>query len=819
MKFETAVRVSTKAPFPWVPSVAILALGLSLGLIGSVSAKDSFDRSQLPIPDAPFKGRIELTPADSVKDFPKEIAAPEGAPNVLLIITDDVGFGASSTFGGPIPTPTMDRIANAGLRFNNFHTTALCSPTRAALLTGRNHHSAATGVIMEAGVGFPGYNTLVPQSKRGLGDILKLNGYNTAWFGKNHNVPDWQSSQAGPFSLWPTGLGFEYFYGFVGGDTNQWAPALVENTRPIEPPHDDPSYNFDEDMANKAIAWIRMQHAVAPKKPFFAYYAPGTAHAPHHAPKKWIEKFKGKFDQGWDKQREMTLAKQKEMGIVPPGTQLTKRSEGIAAWNSLNSDEKRLYSHMMEVYAGALAHCDHEMGRIVDAIDQMGELDNTLVIYIQGDNGASAEGSAQGLLNEMTFFNNLKEPFDEVLRRMDELGGPMTFNHYPIGWAHAMDTPFQWTKQVASHFGGTKNGMVIAWPARIKAHGEIRTQFSHVIDIMPTILESVGIPAPFSVYGIQQAPVEGVSMVYTFDDANSPSRHDTQYFEMFANRALYHDGWVAATTPVAPPWASVVSYVDPIDGFKWELYNVAEDYSEANDLAAKNPEKLKELQRLFYIEAVKYNVLPLDNTKVERLDVNNRPSNIRGLTEFTYYDGMTRIPEGSAPDFKNKSFGIRAEVEIPKGGAEGLLMTQGGRFAGLGLYLLDGKPVFHYNLAGVERYTVAGKDKVPPGHHVITLDFNYDGGGAGKGGQATLSVDGEKVASEHLPQTIAYRMSLDETLDIGEDTGTPVSEDYKVPFKFTGDLQKVTINITEHKLTEAELEQYRQGRLRSAIAQ
>ena len=693
------------------------------------------------------------------------------------------------------------------------------SPTRAALLTGRNHHSVDTGVIMEAGVGYPGYNTLVPQSKRGLGDILKLNGYNTAWFGKNHNVPDWQTSQAGPFNLWPVGLGFEYFYGFVGGDTNQWAPALVENTRPIEPPHDDPNYNFDEDMADKAIAWLRMQHAMAPNKPFFAYYAPGTAHAPHHAPKEWIEKFKGKFDQGWDKQRELTIAKQKAMGIIPPDTQLTERSEGIEAWDSLNAEEKKLFAHMMEVYAASLAHCDYEMGRVIDAIQEMGQLDNTLIIYIQGDNGASAEGSRQGLLNEMTFFNNIKEPFDEVLRHMDDLGGPMTFNHYPIGWAHAMDTPFQWTKQIASHFGGTKNAVAISWPKRIKGHGEVRPQFAHVIDIMPTILEAVGVPAPFSVYGIQQDPVEGTSLMYAFDDAAAQARHATQYFEMFANRAIYHDGWVAATTPIAPPWEGVVKPVDPIDGYQWELYNVAEDYSEANDLAKSNPEKLRELQRLFYIEAVKYNVLPLDNTKVERLDVNNRPSNIRGLTEFTYYDGMVRISEGGAPDLKNKSFGISAVVDIPEQGAEGVLMTQGGRFCGLGLYMLEGRPVFHYNLAGVERYTVAGKDKVPPGRHVITLDFNYDGDGVGKGGQATLTVDGEKVASEHLPQTIAYRMSLDETLDIGEDTGTPVSEDYKVPFKFTGDLEKVTINITEEKLTEEQLEKYRQGRVRSAIAQ
>jgi arylsulfatase len=796
----------------FLATCAIILTGISTHALAQ-------DRNSLPIPDPFFKGEIGLTPADSVKDFPKTVTPPEGAPNVLIILTDDVGFGASSTFGGPIPTPTMERIANSGLRFNSFHTTALCSPTRAALLTGRNHHSAATGVIMEAGVGYPGYNTLVPQSKRGLGDILKLNGYNTAWFGKNHNVPDWQTSQAGPFNLWPVGLGFEYFYGFVGGDTNQWAPAIVENTRPVEPPHDDPNYNFDRDMADKAIAWLRMQHAMAPNKPFFAYYAPGTAHAPHHAPKEWIEKFKGKFDHGWDKQRELTIAKQKEIGIIPPDTQLTERSEGIEAWDSLNADEKKVFARMMEVYAAALAHCDHQMGRIIDAIEEMGELDNTLVIYIQGDNGASAEGSRQGLLNEMTFFNNLKEPFSEVLRRMDELGGPMTFNHYPIGWAHAMDTPFQWTKQIASHFGGTRNGLAISWPKRISARGEVRPQFHHVIDIMPTVLAAVGIPAPFSVYGIQQDPVEGVSLMYAFDDPSAPSRRTMQYFEMFANRAFYKDGWVAATTPIAPPWVGVVKPVDPIDGYEWELYNVAKDFSQANNLAKSNPEKLRELQRLFYIEAVKYNVLPLDNTKVERLDVQNRPSNIRGLKEFTYYDGMVRIPEGGAPDLKNKSFGISAVVDIPEGGAEGMLMTQGGRFCGLGLYLLDSRPVFHYNLAGVERYTVAGKDKIPPGRHVITVDFNYDGGGVGKGGQATLTVDGEKVGSEHLPQTIPYRMSLDETLDIGEDTGTPVSEDYKVPFKFTGKLDKVTINIAEEKLTEEQLEEYRQGRVRSAIAQ
>lgn len=798
----------------------ILAGALCLPMAASaVIAADEFNRTVLPIPDQPFKGKIGLRPSDSVKDFPKEVRAPEGAPNVLIILTDDVGFGASSTFGGPIPTPTFDRVANSGLRFNRFHTTALSSPTRAALLSGRNHHSVATGGIMEIGVGYPGYNTLVPQSKRGLGDILKLNGYNTSWFGKNHNVPDWQSSQAGPFDLWPVGLGFEYFYGFIGGDTSQWTPAIFENTRPVEPPHNDPNYNFDRDLADHCINWLRMQHAVAPNKPFFAYYAPGTAHAPHHAPKDWIAKFKGKFDYGWDKQREMTLAQQKKMGIVPANTKLTPRSKGIPAWDSLNADQKKLYARMMEVYCAALAHCDYQVGRIIDSIEEMGELDNTLVIYIMGDNGASAEGSPQGLFNEMTFFNAIPEPFDQLLAKMDDLGGPMTFNHYPIGWAHAMDTPFQWTKQVASHFGGTRNALAISWPARIKAHGEVRSQFHHVIDIMPTILEAAGIPQPMSVYGIQQAPVEGISMMNAFDDANAPSPRKTQYFEMFANRAIYDNGWVAATTPTTPPWVGVAKPVDPIDGYKWELYNINNDFSEADNLAASHPDQLRELQRLFYIEAVKHNVLPLDNSKVERLDVRNRPSLTAGRKEFTYYEGMTRIPEGSAPDLKNKSFGISAVLDVPEGGAEGLIMTQGGRFAGLGLYLLKGKPVFHYNLCGVERYNVAGPDALKPGRHVLTLDFNYDGGGVGKGGTATLTVDGEKVASKKLPKTIAFRMSLDETLDFGEDTGTPVSEDYQVPFKFTGKLEKVTINLADRTLTEEELQKYREGRVKAALAE
>ncbi len=735
----------------------------------------------LPRPEQAFKGHIGRTVGDSTKDFPQEVKAPKGAPNILLILTDDVGFGASSTFGGPVPTPTMDRLANEGLRYTGFHTTALCSPTRAALLTGRNHHSAATGIIMEGGTGFPGYNTLMPKSVGTFAEVLRQNGYNTAWYGKNHNVPDWHNSQAGPFDLWPTGLGFEYFYGFIGGDTSQWAPAIFENIKPIEPPHDDKNYFFDKDMADKAIERIRLLKSIAPDKPWVTYFAPGTAHAPHHAPKDWIAKFKGQFDQGWDKVREETLARQKRLGVVPQDTKLTERSAGIPAWDSLDADHKKVAAHMMEVYAAALSYCDTQMGRIIDALADQGELDNTLVIYIQGD----------------------------IMRRMDELGGPTTFNHYPIGWAHAMDAPFQWTKQIASHFGGTRNGMVISWPARIRDKGGIRTQFHHVIDIAPTILEAAGLQMPAVLNGVPQKPIEGVSMVYSFDDAKAASTHRTQYFEMFANRAIYNDGWVAATTPPLAPWA--VGKTIGVDDYKWELYDVTKDFSEANDLAAKEPKKLRELQELFWIEAAKNNVLPLDNSKIERMNVDNRPSLTRGRGLFTYYAGMTRIPEGSAPSILNKSFKIGAEVTIPAAGAEGVLATQGGRFNGWGFYLLAGKPVFHYNTVGVYRYTVASPDQLSPGNHTILVDFKYDGG-LGKGGTATLMVDGPQVAQGKIERTIPFRISADETLDIGEDTGTPVSEDYQVPFKFTGDLKKVAIQLIDAVLSaedEAEIRRIR----------
>ena len=765
----------------------------------------------LPRSEPPFRGKIGRTVKDSVPDFPKEVRAPKGAPNVLLILTDDVGFGATVPFGGPIPTPTFERLAKNGLRYTQFHTTALCSPTRAALLAGRNHHTCATGVIMELGSGYPGYNSLMPKSCGTFAEVLRQNGWNTAWYGKNHNVPDWHSSQAGPFDLWPTGLGFEYFYGFIGGDTSQWAPAIFENIGPIEPPHDAKDYFFDKDMADHCIDRIRLLHAVAPQKPWVQYYATGTAHAPHHAPKEWIAKFKGKFDEGWDKQRALTFENQKRLGVIPQNARLTPRPAQIPAWDLFDADHKRVFAHMMEVYAAALSHADYQMGRILDAIEEAGELDNTLVIYIQGDNGASAEGTPQGLLNEMSVFNGVPEDFNELLKRMDELGGPTTFNHYPVGWAHAMDTPFQWTKQIASHFGGTRNGLVISWPARIKDKGGIRTQFHHVIDIAPTILEACGVSFPTMLSGVAQKPVEGVSMVYSFDDRNTPSRRRTQYFEMFGNRALYSDGWVAATTPPTLPWI-VTGTVPPVLEYKWELYNVNDDFSESVNLADKEPEKLRQMQELFWKEAEKHNVLPLDNSRVERFDVRIRPSLTSGRSVFTYYAGQRRIPEGAAPDLKNNSFRIFADVHIPAAGAEGVIVTQGGLFNGCALYLLGGKPVFHYNLAGVHRATIRGNEALSPGRHVVFVDFQYDGGGIGKGAAVTISVDQKPVAAGRVEHTIPFRVSADETLDIGEDTGTPVCDDYKVPFKFTGDLKRVLIRLGDSTLNPDDKEQIRRAK-------
>lgn len=764
----------------------------------------------LPRPEQPFRGKIDRTVRNSIPDFPKAVTAPKDAPNILIIMTDDVGFGASSTFGGPISTPTFDRLAANGLRYTQFHTAALSSPTRAALLTGRNHHTAATGVIMEQGTGYPGYNTMMPRSVGTFAEVLKQNGYGTSWYGKNHNVPDWQSSQAGPFDLWPTGLGFEYFYGFVSAETNQWRPTLYEGTKPIEPPHSDKSYILDRDLADRAISWIRTQHSIAPDKPFLAYYMTGTAHSPHHAPREWIDRYKGRFDKGWDKIREETFRRQKELGAIPADARLTPRTQDIPAWDSLNGSQKKLYARMMEVYAAALSHADYHIGRVIQAIEDLGKLDNTLIIYIQGDNGASAEGRLNGLYNEMTVLNGVEEDFQATLQHMDELGGPLTHNHYPAGWAHAMDTPFQWTKQIASHFGGTRNGLVISWPRYIKDKGGIRSQFHHVVDIAPTVLDAVGVPMPTVLNGVPQKPIEGVSMVYSFTNARAPSTHRTQYFEIFGNRAIYSDGWIASTTPLYVPWDVVPrgGHHLAVDEYKWELYRITDDFSQAVDLARKEPQKLRQMQDLFWEEAARHNVLPLDNSRVSRLDVGIRPSLTKGRTSFTYYPGMVRIPEGAAPDFKNRSFRIVAHVNMPATGAEGVLLTQGGQFGGLGLYLYKNIPVFHYNFLGLAGYRIAAKEALKPGRHEIAFEFTYDGGGFGKGGSGMMSVDGTKVAQGRIQQTIPLRVSLDECFDIGEDTGTAVSKDYeaKMPFAFTGTIEKVTVDLQPASLPGGDIQ-------------
>ena len=783
----------------------------------------------LPIPDSPFGGVIGRKASESKSAFPNDTAAPKGAPNILLIMTDDTGFGATSTFGGPIPTPNFDRVAQSGVKYDHFHTTALCSPTRAALLTGRNHHTCGMASITEFATGYPGYTSIIPKSVGSIGNILVNNGYNTAWFGKHHLVPEWMQGPGGPYDQWASGLGFDYFYGFLGGDSDQFHPALFENNVPVLPPTDDPNYILIHDMADRSINWMRTQHATAPDKPFLLYFAPGNSHAPHHASKEWIAKFKGKFDQGWDQVREETLARQKKLGIAPESTVLTPRSEGIPAWDTLNDDQKKVYARMMEVYAATVAQSDYEVGRLIDSLQESGQLDNTLVIYLMGDNGASAEGTMQGTTSEVSAQFS-PESLEYLVSMIDELGSDKTYNHYPIGWAHAMDTPFQWTKQVASHFGGTRNGLAISWPKGIKARREMRTQFHHVIDIVPTILEATDIQAPRLLNGIPQKPMEGTSMSYTFDDPNAPTRHTTQYFEMSANRAIYHDGWIASTTPLRKPWETLGASPDP-DDFPWELYNLADDYSQSKDLARENPKKLLDLQSRFLMEAVKYNVLPIDSSFADRMDPATRPNFLRGKMEFTYYPGMFRIPEANSPDVHNKSFRVAAEVEIGEQGSEGVLATQGGRFGGWSMLVHEGKPIFVYAVTNQdgEKYPkqrkdktrIAGSDKLAPGKHTIAFDFVYDGGGIGKGGEGTLYVDGKKVGERRIEQTNPLgKFTLDESFDIGMDSGSPVIDDYesKMPFKFTGKLQRVQIKLGESKLTPKETSELQRRRTGQAIA-
>lgn len=781
-----------------------LAVSLTLLTLLIFLGAQATPAETLPLPEAPFKGKIGSTYKDSVPDFPRPVQAPKDAPNVLLIILDDVGFGQSGTFGGPVPTPTLDRLAQNGLRYNQLHTTALCSPTRAALLTGRNHHSVGVGNIMEFATGYPGYNAMMPKSAATIAEILRQHGFNTAAFGKWHLAPGRETSALGPFDRWPTGQGFEYYYGFLAAESNQFCPALFENKNPISPPATpEEGYILNKDLADHAIKWLEYQHSVAPKKPFFIYYATGACHAPHHAPKEWIDKFKGKFDQGWDKVREENFARQKQLGVIPPGTKLTSRPPEIPAWDTLTPDQKRLFAHMQEVFAAYLAHTDHEIGRVVEAVRGLGELDNTMVIYIVGDNGPSAEGTLQGTLNEVAAAGNgIIEPLEVMLKRYDEIGGPNTLNHYPVGWAWAGSSPLKWVKQVASHFGGTRNPMVICWPKRITDKGGLRPQFSHVIDLVPTILEVSHLQMPTMVNGVKQKPLEGVSLAYTFDKAaaQAKSRHLTQYFEMFGNRGVYHDGWMASTRHGRLPWETMGHATGDFDRDRWELYHVSEDFSQADDLAAKYPRKVKELQALFLKEAKKYNVLPLDDRFAERV-LEMRKMMAQTRKSFTFYPGTTRVNAELAPDIFNRSYSITAQVDNPDGKAAGVLVTQGGHFGGYSLFVKDGKPTFVYNWGDTARYTITTTESLPPGKSSIRFDFAWDGGKPGAGGTGTIFVNDKKAGEGRLEHTMMTGFSFDETFDVGEDSGTPAG-DYRVPFRFTGTLEKVTFDLKEGLLDQ-----------------
>jgi len=850
------------------------------GTLGSPSATTSIDGKQIPPPPPKFGGVIKEDAKDSTPWWPPRVVPPKGAPNVLLIMTDDQGYGVPGTFGGVIPTPSLDRVAKAGLRYIQFHSTALCSPTRAALITGRNHHSVGFGVIGELSTGYPGYDSIIGPESATVGEILKENGYATSWFGKNHNTPGFQySTTAGPFEQWPIGMGFQYFYGFLGGETDQWTPYLFRNTTQIYPWIGRKDYNLITDMADDAIRYLRDLNASAPDKPFFLYYVPGGSHSPHQPKQEWIDKFKGKFDMGWEKLREQIFENQKRLGVIPPNTTLTPWPDGQAEyggaklpkWDSLSETEKKMYSHEAEVYAGYTAYTDYEIGRVIQAVQDMGKLDNTLIIYIDGDNGTSAEGTVYGTFNQLTAYNGIiNEPEVKPVRAMNLLhyeqwGSDKTYPHMSVAWAWAFDTPFKWTKQVASHLGGTRQGLAISWPGHIKDVGGIRAQFHHVIDIVPTILEAAGVQAPDMVNGIKQKPIEGVSMAYTFDsaNANAPSKRDTQYFEMVGNRAIYHDGWIAATTPPSPPWELGTGTMPPMDQYKWELYNIAQDYSEYNDLAASNPDKLKELQALFLTEAGKYQVFPLDNSGFVRL-LAPKPSATAGKTDFTYTGVNVGIPVGNAPSILDRDYVITANVTIPSGGAEGIIATLGGRFGGyalmlspsaswwlsskpvkyffwglllLGLLLIligsagrwrkrfgfafvviavlglvlsfatdlfhigRGRPVFVYNFLDLERFRWEGLSSLDEGKHTIVFDFKYDGPGPAKGGTGVLSVDGKEVARKTIAHTIPLLMSIDETFDIGLDTLTPVDFNYDVPFAFTGTIDKLNYHLGPEQLS------------------
>jgi arylsulfatase A-like enzyme len=751
----------------------------------------------LPIPEPATKPITEID-ARKAKAPPRfEVKPPKGAPNIVIVLLDDIGFAHSSAFGGPIHMPNAEKLAKKGLKYNRFHTCALCSPTRMALLTGHNHHSCNAGAVTELSTAFPGNTGVRPASIATLAEMLRLWGYITGAFGKYHETAAWEISPSGPFDRWPTRSGFDKFYGFLGGETNQWAPLIYDGVTRVAPPSD-PNYHFTTDMTNKAILWMQTTRALTPDRPFYMYYATGALHAPHHAPKEYIAKYKGKFDQGWDKLREETLKRQIDMGVVPAGTKLNPMPPGVKAWDKLSDDEKKVFTRQMECFAGFGEHTDIEVGRLVTSLEEMGELDNTLFFYIIGDNGASAEGGLDGTFNEILNINAGKDTVAHQLKRLDEFGGPTSYNHFAVGWAVAGNTPFQWVKQMASHFGGTRNPMIVHWPKGIKAQGEVRSQFHHVIDIAPTVLEAVGVPQPDVVNGIKQRPIEGVSILYSFDDAKAKDRRTTQYFEMFGNRAIYHEGWIAcAQHSIA--W----DFSAPLPAFdkdRWELYNVDEDFSQANDLAAKNPAKLKELQELFLVEAKKYNVLPLDDRRAERFNpkLAGRPDLMFGRKKLTVHEGMTGMMENAFINTKNTSHTITAEVEIPKEGGKGVIICQGGRFAGWTLYMKDGKVNFHYNWFDVQRTTITSKEKVAAGKATIRYEFAYGGGKLpGGGGKATLFVNDVKVAEGQIEQTVPFAFSADETADVGIDDATPVTEDYVagLPSRFNGRIRRVTLEV------------------------
>jgi arylsulfatase A-like enzyme len=765
-----------------------------------MTTPDSIQREILPIPDRKPIGLTTYDAKDPETEFPPitQLRPPAGAPNVLFVLLDDVGFGASSVFGGPCRTPTAERLAVDGLRYNRFHTTALCSPSRAAFLSGRNHHAVGMGGITEIATSAPGYNSLRPNTCAPLAEILKLNGYSTAQFGKCHEVPVFETTPIGPYHHWPTGSGFEHFFGFIGGENNQYYPALYDGTTPVEPDRTpEEGYHLMEDLADKAIGWIRQQKSTAPDKPFFLYFAPGATHAPHHVPKDWIDKYTGKFDQGWDKVREETFARQKQLGVIPPDCELTNRPAEIPTWDKTEERLRPVLARQMEIYAAFLSFADHHVGRVIDALSDLQILDDTLVYYIIGDNGASAEGSLTGTLNETAIGEapDLVTP-EYLIEHIDDFGTSRAFNHYAVGWAHAMDTPYQWTKQVASHFGGTRNGTIVHWPRGIKAKGEIRSQFHHVIDVAPTVLEVAGLPTPAMVNGVLQEPMHGVSMAYSFDDAKAAERHETQYFEMVCNRGIYHKGWTAVTRHGNLPWV-VTGAQPPLDEDVWELYDTTKDWSQAHDLAKQMPEKVTALKRLFEFEAQKYNVFPLDDRKAERAnpDLAGRPTVVHGSTQLLF-PGMRRLSENGVINTKNKSHSVTAELEVPASGAKGVIVAQGGNMGGWSLYVLEGKLKYHYNFLGMLQFDVSATSPLPSGTRQVRMEFAYDGGGMGKGAAITLYVDGKKVGDGHVGRTHALFFSMDETLEVGCDVGEPVSPDYGPRGnEFTGKIKWVQIDI------------------------